>query len=128
MTALRKYLDAVRQREQAATKGPWEWTEDDQLLAPHGTMTEYDGSPGSARIIETDSGVYPPFATDRAFIAAARTDVPTLLRIVEALDAKLGEVLEATSAGPVDQPDLIDPFAIGAARAEAARIAEEASK
>lgn len=69
----------IRARCEAASLGPWEWA-DDALWAVAPT-DDFDDS----RIIETDSGYYPPRDNDRAFIAHARDDIPWLLAEIERL-------------------------------------------
>ncbi|HYE57419.1 MAG TPA: hypothetical protein VD948_02890 [Rhodothermales bacterium] len=51
----------------------------------------YDGFARLCRavVIETDSGVYPPWRADREFIAHAREDIPRLLAYVRELEQKL---------------------------------------
>ena len=69
-------LDAIRQREQAATPGPW------RVDNEHGFAVVR--SPGQGLIADVG-----PFnnVTNAAFIAAARADLPMLLAVVEAAAA-----------------------------------------
>lgn len=64
-------LDAIRQREQAATEGPWEAYHDAVLTV--------------ADIPFKETVCHGSFDTDDAtFIAASRVDVPLLLAVVDA--------------------------------------------
>ena len=70
------------------TPAPWEWVED-QLLGPEGSARAWDDSPGRRVVVETDSGVYPPFGADRALIAAAPEMLAALRKCDENLEAAL---------------------------------------
>lgn len=66
-------LDAIRQREQAATEGPWEVDgRDDYVRGP---------DPARKRTTDLLATVYDRENTP--FIAASRTDVPLLLAVVD---------------------------------------------
>jgi uncharacterized protein with PIN domain len=78
----------MRERCEKATPGPWHWDDSDRSKARgrvDGDMVSLAPlAPGEEAeyvepIIQTDSGVYGPREADRAFIAAARTDLPALL-------------------------------------------------
>lgn len=80
-------LAKLREIAAKATPGSWEWV-DDQMV----TYKPYtDGSKGRGsrlEIIETDSGVYPPEANDRVFIATFNPSVvKALLDVCEATRA-----------------------------------------
>ena len=70
------------------TPGPWVWNDDDQLVSL--SKKSELGSP--ERIVETDSGYYPPFGADRDLIAAAPLMLHELYAAaaqIEALGGKL---------------------------------------
>lgn len=86
MTAAPALLAPIREREQAATKGPW--TAEDYI------DLDEDGSYDLAHVTAPDefapetaaSGVaIGILRNDAAFIAASRTDVPRLLRALDAM-------------------------------------------
>lgn len=92
MTTLDDLLAEIERRAEAASPAPWRWIGDEMYggigVGSDGRDTEWVGSEdeewndqpvNSTKIIETDSGVYPPRERDRAFLAAARTDVPRLV-------------------------------------------------
>lgn len=76
-------LAEIREREQAATKGPWEW---DVIPAlgdrPAVLLPDPDNDDRADLLFQADA----PQATeaDAEFIANARTDVPRLLAALEA--------------------------------------------
>lgn len=88
-------LDEIKARAEAATEGPWEWT---QYRVP--TLEGWKGDPATYRwqteVLEADHNgecgcrsacqleltVLPP---DAEFIAHSRTDVPALVAAVEAV-------------------------------------------
>ena len=81
------YLEKVKARYEAATKGPWEWEyhEDEgeyRIELDHMVLdgSEEDGLPGAF--------------DDREFIAHSREDMPWLVGIVERLE-KMGSRLES---------------------------------
>lgn len=83
-------LQAIRERVAAATPGPWAaWPVkgDSTGTACDGVTakSEFEKKPSrwGGHIIQTDSGVYGPCMADATFIAAARTDVPALLALVD---------------------------------------------
>lgn len=91
-------LNAMEARANVATAGPWE-VEVGRVRAGDtprvfGVETAYDDPEGvpefptRIRIIETDSGHYPPRRDDAEFIAHARTDVPKLTEEVRRLRAE----------------------------------------
>ena len=67
-------LDAIRQREQAATEGPWE--------ADTRNKTVWNRNNGDT-VAYMSLGL-PSALPDAAFIAHARADIPALLAVVEA--------------------------------------------
>lgn len=90
-------LDPIKAREAAATPGPWGESpkQPDAVisLAPGATRRgTFDYDYGGAFIGES------MLRADRAFVCAARTDVPALLAEVERLRAQL-------AACPVDHPE-----------------------
>lgn len=83
-------LDAIRAREAAATKGPWETFDFDGaqlLVVPEGRRGHYIANTTSDRRV-----------SDAAFIAHAREDIPLLLALADAV----GEVMayEKEGVGP----------------------------
>jgi hypothetical protein len=89
-------LEEIRAREQAATRGPWWFDEDDLMWRLHGVHavlpTGIDWLPDQVlnhQILKapksgTPYAEYWPNDADAAFIIAARTDVPRLLKALEA--------------------------------------------
>lgn len=85
-------LDAIREREQAATPGPW-WSDEDELMwRLHGVRGYTPAMPDlgiapqviNRQILKapksgTPYAEYWPNEADAAFIVAARSDVPRLL-------------------------------------------------
>lgn len=88
-------LAEIREREQAATRGPWWFDEDDLMWRLHGVhavMPPFmEGFPEQVlnhQILKapkqgTPYAEYWPAPADAAFIVAARTDVPRLLKALE---------------------------------------------
>lgn len=86
-------LKAIKSRADAATAGPWEaevrQDRSDDEPRVYGINTAYDDPdcdpkyPRRIRLVETDSGYYPPKREDAEFMAHARTDVPALVAEVE---------------------------------------------
>ena len=93
----REELNAIRQRADAATPGPFEWTPGeltsrtmlDSCLYETGEPPEWPHD--YATIIVTDGGHYPPHGPDRDFYGRAWEDVRTLLAEVERLKQLVGE-------------------------------------
>jgi len=82
-------LDRLESIARAATPGPWWWNDMDEMVSDSdGPEWDMDldwtsGKPvrvGPTRVIETDSGYYPPRDNDRAHIAAF--DPPTVLALI----------------------------------------------
>ena len=85
-------LDAISEREQAATPGPW-WSDEDELMwrlhGVHGYMPAMPDLGITPQVINhqilkapkqgTPYAEYWPGEADAAFVTAARTDVPRLL-------------------------------------------------
>ncbi len=109
-------LQAIEARERAASDGPWwvdlawerrvvqgrkypeepeRWVDCHGVRAPDDPPDEWDIRQEN-RIVETDSGYYPPGLEDAAFIAGARQDVPTLLAEVRALRSILTAIIYAS--------------------------------
>jgi hypothetical protein len=89
-------LDAIRQREAKATKGPW-WQ------GPH-YRCDVDSPSGNVRSF----AVYTPQAeADAEFIANARTDIPSLLSALEESRAEVARLndLCATCGHPLSSHD-----------------------
>ncbi len=102
-------LEEIEKRCEAATKGPWFAINDPENDDPEypddrclGIGTSLKPNPTSRweldhKIVETDSGVYPPGISDAQFIANSRTDIPKLLKLVrlqrEALELASGPMI-----------------------------------
>ncbi len=79
-------LAAIRERVNAATEGPWHNVDINRKGEVTGACVM------SPRIAITDGNPEGEcFASDAAFIAAARTDVPALLDYCEFLECELAE-------------------------------------
>lgn len=97
---LKKYDDnllaAIRQREQAATKGPWT-VEHDSDCAEYGPIVEFPHSivgprnigSGGKRYEFRVSEISELSEEDAQFLAHARSDVPYLLDLVEGLRGEI---------------------------------------
>ena len=85
---------AIRAREQAATPGPWR-AMPNQGGVPNGVDLCLD--PCVFAVVHSDAEP-PNLAADTAFIAHARTDVPSLLAEVEALQAQVDTLGEGVHA------------------------------
>lgn len=92
MNELEKYLAEVREREQAATKGPWERTDVEILIDGDG-MDASTLEPNLVLQRNPDGTVlrdtWELNGEDIDFIAHARSDVPKLLRIIERLQSEI---------------------------------------
>lgn len=76
-------LDAIRERANNATKGPWTWGDNRDGLGNKLHPAEYPGKYYPIADFEfTDDG-------DAEFIAAARTDIPALLDHVVRLEQRV---------------------------------------
>jgi len=75
-----KYLDEIKEREQAATSGPWEVKVKGNTVESHQVMSQ-----GNEPICSAIS----PKTKNAQFIAHARTDIPALIAEVERLTRKL---------------------------------------
>ncbi len=85
-------LDAIEARANVATPGPWAWDQHGDLRSTTATDPDWWDSETTApfvTVIVTDTGAYPPRGATAEFIAAARTDVPTLVAEVRRLRALL---------------------------------------
>ena len=78
-------LDEIRQREAAATRGPWdsEWQNGDGNYA--WVLAHPNGQFHPLNVIKVCHDDWPPSFADAAFVAAARSDVPWLVAEVERL-------------------------------------------
>ena len=77
---LTTWLQTVRERLAKATPGPW--------AIVHEVPDEISGIyAGKERIIETDSGFYPPRLADADLIAHSPTDLTRALDLLEAAQA-----------------------------------------
>lgn len=82
-------LQAIEERANAATPGPWKANEshyDFAVFAPHPSES------GNTLIAQIDGGISTDSERDADFIAAAREDVPALIAEVRDLRAKLDAV------------------------------------
>lgn len=87
-------LDAIRDRADAATPGPWDVTSDGGTI-----RADYpSGTPGDCAVIVEDSRDFHdpdgPRTEDMWFLAAARQDVPALLAEVKKRDDRINELEE----------------------------------
>lgn len=94
-------LDAIEARAAAATEGPWEWREDSHdrliLAGPLKSPSPDDESAYPWMAVLSWAGLKEPkrpltaklSPADKAFIAAARTDVPALVAEVRRLRATI---------------------------------------
>ena len=74
-----KYLDEIKEREQAATSGPWEVKVKGNTVESHQVMSQ-----GNEPICSAIS----PKTKNAQFIAHARTDIPALISEVERLTSE----------------------------------------
>lgn len=82
-----------------ATPGRWHWNEEGQLVSTHTKDSEWGGPPEPVKIIETDSGYYPPRRNDAALIAAAINALPALLDELDRLRRLIREADECCLDG-----------------------------
>jgi hypothetical protein len=111
-------LEQIRQRAEAASPGPWSYTEDEY------SWDLYDGNlPMELKIIKApkeseEYAEYWPERADADFIANARQDIPRLLTEVETLitekaaarrmlDELIGEMANAAEAGYALAPETV---------------------
>jgi hypothetical protein len=87
-------LAAIAERCNAATEGPWEVLEDRLVdSAWVNAATASDDKP----IALFDYRDGPSNKANAAFVAAARTDMPMLLRLVRSLTRRVEELLDANN-------------------------------
>lgn len=84
-----KYLEEIKAREQAATKGPWNW-KNDVLLAPEPSYLVLKPFLEESN----DEPTVCIFPNDKDFIAHARTDIPALIAEVKSLNQELKSARE----------------------------------
>ena len=95
------YLDAIEQRANAATKGPWE------MYRPHhasGFHSVIGGAGG------TDNLADDVLEADAEFVAHARSDVPALVaevRRLRAMEQRVRRARSATSTASTTRSDRI---------------------
>lgn len=90
-------LEAIRQRVDRATPGPW-YESDEPIGRTHDIYAPPGALPGLRRELPVAEKV---FGRDSRFIAHAREDVPALLAEVERLRSGIETVLGLTSSpGP----------------------------
>lgn len=90
-------LDAIEARANAATEGPWRWT--NELRQRLVTGDNPDDLTDARELIRCAALMHPGQA-DAAFIAHARTDVPTLVAALRGV-LDLHGAVKATWAGGV---------------------------
>jgi hypothetical protein len=87
MKLTQEQLEAIRQRAENATPGPWEWSGDKfgdiVVYSPERRGFHNNGG----EIAQLDFGSQ----SDATFIAHARTDIPALLEHIAELEAELGK-------------------------------------
>jgi hypothetical protein len=87
-------LEAIDARCKAATEGPWELLEDRLVdSAWVNAATPDDDKP--IALLDYRSGA--ENKANAAFVAAARSDVPLLLRLVKSLSRRVEELVEANN-------------------------------
>lgn len=86
-------IAAIRAREQAATKGPWE----DHFGMILGAADPDPESEGEQDRVADVPQQTPRAAFNRAFIANARADVPFLLDRLEESETRAGNILSASN-------------------------------
>lgn len=107
LDAVRARLAEMRERVEKATPGPWEWWEGNpwHALAPKHRLRKAGenapdvfttGNAGNGFFFR--EGVQAQAKQDTAFIAAARTDLPDCIALIESLLAER-EALEEFNAG-----------------------------
>lgn len=83
-------LDAIRQRVEKATFGPWGSHDEDEVVAG-----DWDVHIATC----WNSGIPPDEATNNAnFIANARTDIPQLLAAIDERDKVIHDMMEESDA------------------------------
>lgn len=87
-------LQAIAARCDAATEGPWEVLEDRLVDTAWVNAAKPDDDKPIA-LFDYRSG--PVNKANAAFVAAARRDVPLLLRLVRALSRRVEELVEANN-------------------------------
>ena len=97
-------IEAIREREQRATKGPWTFRVVKRGDTPDGSVMIGAVAPGHQIRATPPGGSYP--SNDGEFIANAREDVPFLLDLLTSLQSDRDELLSALKAAaqflPVD--------------------------
>jgi hypothetical protein len=85
-------LEAIRQRTQQASPGPWA-VQDERLVSQHPSCT--------TDLVSAEDGLSWRNAADPLFVAAARSDIPALIEEISRLQ-RLREALEDIVALPVE--------------------------
>lgn len=89
---MRPNLEAIRQREQAATKGPWCYTRKDCKHFMNSDFIDRDGDAQGVGLcafdLNQDNAELYGTDDDGHFIAAARSDIPVLLDYVAELESE----------------------------------------
>ena len=85
---------AIRARAEAATKGPWRWSEPPGVLMGPGPTERLEKLGVGSTVMQMTSNVYgQPDKADAEFIAHAREDIPALLAAIDDLTAKQAELV-----------------------------------
>jgi Ead/Ea22-like protein len=102
MKLTQEQLEAIRQRAENATPGPWETCEISKLS--HAKWFGVLGGESDDSLI--DIGVDTLNEADATFIAHARTDIPALLDYIAELEAELARLKDAL----IEISELSDEF------------------
>ena len=103
-------IEEIKARAEAATPGPWSaaderelWREEDPSIEPSWCVSQMrpgfeamSPTEGYLGDVFTTAGFFEGTEADARFVAAAREDVPYLLRLVEVAHARIAE-LEANT-------------------------------
>jgi hypothetical protein len=108
-------LDAIRQREQAATEGPWIHTGRNHISTPDIHVDEAnwggEGLNGYRLVCDGDEGAWR--AADAEFIAHAREDIPALLAEIDRLRSQVAEITSLTRDTDGDDLDPDSEIPVG---------------
>jgi hypothetical protein len=100
MTLSREQLDAIRERCEKASPGPWWQASHRTKCAP--TQDARELSTLLCHFQDEDAPRFWRWDTDGEFVAAARSDIPALLAHVSALEAELTQLRDEHARGVVE--------------------------
>ena len=93
-------LEMIREREKAATKGPWRDGSGDRFYEPTSIVCHVDADPNPSRErILFRGNAHFPCAWDVAFVTHARADIPHLLALVDDLKGALAARCDGCACG-----------------------------